>query len=118
MEERRKTSRARTFLGARLAYNKQFATLDCLVRNLSEDGAKLHVSDGVTVPDEVDLTIAQRQTPIRAHVIWRKGEEAGVAFVPARSDPEVIPLELVRRLRDCEAEKRALQRRAMPADAG
>jgi len=35
----------------------------------------------VAVPDEFDLIIQRKQTSYRARMIWRRADEAGVAFV-------------------------------------
>jgi hypothetical protein len=39
MRERREFQRRRTFLGGRLAFNNQYGAIDCLVRNMSQNGA-------------------------------------------------------------------------------
>jgi hypothetical protein len=85
--------------------------MDCLVRNMSGAGAKLDFSGAVTIPDEVDLTITRRAETLRARIIWRRGDEAGVAFRRPRPGAEVVRIDVARRLRTSEAEKAALQRR-------
>ena len=59
MLERRKSIRGRTFLGGSITVPERNATLDCLVRNLSPEGAKLAVDGPTAVPDEFDLTISK-----------------------------------------------------------
>jgi hypothetical protein len=41
MRERREFQRRRTFLGGRLAFNNQYGAIDCLVRNMSQNGASI-----------------------------------------------------------------------------
>lgn len=115
--ERRKNLRTRSFLGAAIAFNKRSSTMDCLVRNLSNDGAKVTFASPSTLPDEFDLTIQRKEKCFRARMIWRRGDEAGVAFVdPAASS--VIPLDWARRLRDCEEQNAALKRRVADLSTG
>jgi hypothetical protein len=109
--ERRATARTRAYLGGQVAFNERFSTMDCLIRNVSEAGAKLNLSGAVRLPSEVDLTITKRDEAMRARIIWRRGDEAGVAFGQLHRASGAIPLDWARRLRACEAEKAALQRR-------
>ena len=110
MQDRRKTTRNRTYLGAQIAFNRQ-SSMDCLVRNISADGAKLAFANTGTVPQEFALSVPQNERTFRARIIWRKAEEAGVAFLEPRPQTAPISLDLMRRLRECEAEKAALQAR-------
>lgn len=111
MFERRKRPRGRTLLGAEVAHNPQYAPVRCVVRNLSESGARLALNSAVVLPAEIDLTITQRAETRRARLVWRRGDAVGVAFVRPETAAAPIPLDLVRRLRDSEAEVHALRRR-------
>ena len=111
MLERRKIDRSRTFFGGLVAYNRRRSTLDCLVRNFSADGAKLAFSNMGTLPDKFDLIIGRKERSYRARVAWQSSNEIGVAFLPDEAGAEPIPLEWANRLRDCEVENAALQRR-------
>lgn len=111
MYERRQTIRLRTFLGGVVNFNKRRCTMDCLVRNLSEDGAKVVLHQPFTIPDEFDLEIGQRERTFRARTIWRTHSEAGVRFVSPEAEPRVIPLDYARRLKDCEADRMRLRQR-------
>ena len=111
MQDRRKNPRRRTYLGAQIAYNQRSSVMDCVVRNISGDGAKLAFTNTGAVPDEFDLSVPQNARTFRAKVIWRRTEEAGVAFLEPRPQSAPISLDVARRLRQCEAEKAALQRR-------
>ncbi len=111
MQDRRKTTRRRTYFGGQIAFNRQSSLMDCLVRNISAEGARLVFTQTATVPQEFDLSMPQNARTFRAKVIWRRAEEAGVLFLEPRPDSAPVSLDLVRRLRQCEAEKAALQRR-------
>ncbi|HZP69052.1 MAG TPA: PilZ domain-containing protein [Pseudolabrys sp.] len=103
--------RSRTLLGGSIAFNNRASTMDCQVRNLSQGGAKVTFTNTAVVPDQFDLTIANRQRSFRARMVWRAPNEAGVAFLSEYDHDVPVPLELARRLRDCEAENAALRRR-------
>jgi PilZ domain-containing protein len=110
MEERRKVQRSRTYLGGRIAFNRRFSTLDCLVRNLSQDGAMIAFSDAVAVPGEFDVLIPWKGESRRARVIWSNETRAGVAFVDAIDD-NVVSIETALRFNKLQAEREALARR-------
>jgi hypothetical protein len=116
MQERRKTIRNRTYFGGVLAFNKRSSTMDCIVRNFSPEGARIAFNTAVTIPDEFDLEIRQKERAFRARLIWRRAEEAGVAFLDGGAQPlesakaAPIPLDWARKLRNCESEKAELQR--------
>jgi PilZ domain len=111
MHERRKTTRNRSYFGGQIAFNGQRSLMDCLVRNISGEGAKLVFTQTATVPQEFDLSVHSKERTFRARVVWRKADEAGVAFLEPRPQSAPISLDLVRRLRQCEADKAALRQR-------
>jgi hypothetical protein len=90
--ERRKTARQKSFLRGMIYFNNRRNAVDCLVRDISLYGARLIFSDAVTTPDVLDLYIPQKEQTVRVHVIWRLGQEVGVAFPQAsQMDPAAEP---------------------------
>jgi hypothetical protein len=110
MQERREFQRGRTYLGGRLAFNNQYCTIDCLVRNLSRNGAKLVFEGTVLLPGEFELTLPQKGASRRARIVWRSEGEAGIAFLQP-GDEGVVPIGMARRIRRLEADRAALQTR-------
>lgn len=108
--ERRKQQRLRSLLGGRVSFNQKHCTLDCVVRNVSEDGALLMISDSVALPNAFDLDIARHQRSYVARIRWRDGERVGVAF-EAPSSGEIVPLDMARRLKHCEQDNARLKSR-------
>ena len=51
MQDRRQTQRRKTFLGARVVFNNRQSTVNCLVRNMGDRGAKLVFADTTGLPD-------------------------------------------------------------------
>ena len=115
MQERREEHRDRTYLGSEVALTERRATIDCLVRNLSQNGAKLSFTEPVKVRGEFALTIHQKGVSRRARVVWQREKEAGIAFV-ASAPGIVVSIETARRLKRLETEVDALARRVAALD--
>lgn len=111
MSERRQNTRLRTFLGGVMNYNRNRSTMDCLVRNFSQDGAKIAFTNPTPIPDEFDLEIKHKARTFRARAVWRSNTEAGVRFASPESQPRVIPLDLARRLKDSDGACARLRQR-------
>jgi hypothetical protein len=78
--ERRKATRHKSFLRGTVHFNNRRSALDCLIRDISDYGARLIFSGTVTLPDMIELHVPQKEHTSRARVIWRHGREVGVAF--------------------------------------
>ncbi|RDJ23051.1 PilZ domain-containing protein [Bosea caraganae] len=110
--ERRKMPRQRTLLGGRIVFNQRRATLDCVVRNFSDAGALILLSDAVALPSAFDLEIDHKQRSYGARIRWRNGERIGLVFADqAATDAEIVPLDIARRLRMCEQNNAQLKAR-------
>ena len=81
MSERRNSRRSKSFLRGFVYVSRKRGALACLVRDLSDKGARIIFSDEVTLPEMVELYIPQREQTLRARVTWRKNDEIGLAFV-------------------------------------
>jgi hypothetical protein len=102
-------------------FNNRRSVLDCLIRDISPYGARLIFSDTVTTPDVLDLYIPQKEQTLRTHVIWRHGQEMGVAFAQiAEVDHAAEAGDLAERVARLEVEVAALKRalKKLKADAG
>ena len=77
--ERRLSPRRNTRIEATIAFDGGRATRPCIVRNISETGAKLEVASVLGIPNTFDLLIpGHRPHPCR--VVWRALKEMGVAY--------------------------------------
>jgi hypothetical protein len=79
-DERRGSPRQKSFLRGIVYYNNRSAAADCLVRDISETGARLELSESVIIPYEIDLHIPKKGETFRARVQWRHGDGVGIAF--------------------------------------
>lgn len=77
--EHRKTPRQRAYIGGKLVYGDYFS-LDCVVRDITTDGAKLQLPEGQAVPDKVYLVDLKTAIAYDAHVVWRRYPLIGLAF--------------------------------------
>lgn len=105
MEERRAHVRTRTYLGAEITFNRRYAKLDCLVRNLSQSGATIEIAQTIGAPDAFELTITRDNVTRIANVVWRSDTHLGVKF----SDASVVSIGDARRLRALKEERDALR---------
>jgi hypothetical protein len=87
------------------------SSMDCQVRNISPDGAKVTFTNTAVVPDRFDLTIAHKERSFRARMAWRGIGEAGIEFLRENENAVTVPLERAQRLRSSEVEKAALRSR-------
>lgn len=110
--ERRNTQRQRTLLGGRIVFNQRRSTLDVVVRNFSDSGALVVLSDSVTLPEAFDLEIGHKQRSYVVRVRWRGPQRLGVVFEgQSVAEAETGPIELARRLKLSEQHNEQLKAR-------
>jgi hypothetical protein len=113
--ERRVATRHKSFLQGRVYFNGRRSSVDCLVREISDTGARLKFSTAVATPDVVELHIPSKDETYRAKVAWRQGDEVGVDFGQDES-PALAPAggapasDLLGRIQSLENEMIALRR--------
>jgi hypothetical protein len=108
MDERRKNTRDKVIYGA--VASKDNKVKECVVRDITEDGARVEFRSGARLPtDQMSLAIARKGKSFLARVIWWRDNIVGVAF----TDPPVeskASSDLEERLRKSEKKKRELQK--------
>lgn len=82
-EERRREIRRRAFKGATLTFNGGYGAFECVVRNISEGGARLTFGEASAVPARFDLAISGDGRSMAAVVRWRSLTDIGVEFEAA-----------------------------------
>ena len=80
MDERRHMPRHRTFLQGRVFYNNRRQSADCIIRELTDDGARLSFTDPVALPHAFELHIPNRDQTLRVETAWNHGTDVGVSF--------------------------------------
>jgi hypothetical protein len=91
MAERRTVSRQKSFLQGRIFFNNRRTSVDCLVRDFCQHGARLKFSSVTATPDVVELYIPNKDESYRAKVQWRNADEMGVWFETAEGSPPLAP---------------------------
>jgi hypothetical protein len=80
MEERRQTSRRRTYKAGMIITHDRFSTVNCLIRNVSEAGAKIEVAFPLALPGRFELLFDG--SSFACDLIWRSQHHLGVKFAP------------------------------------
>ena len=110
MLDRRQSTRDKVMYGGVAEIGEHGATRECIVRNISDNGATIEFSNVIKLPKEqISLRIARKGGSFLAKVIWWRDNFVGVAF-RAESPAEPVS-DLEERLRKSEIKKRQLQRR-------
>ncbi len=94
MQEHRQHPRIRSFLRGEIVHSGGAIRIECTVRDLSNDGARMQVPRSVPLPDPFDLQVPQRHLLERCSIIWRHGDEVGVRFIQenaASTEPVAMP---------------------------
>jgi hypothetical protein len=109
MLDRRQGARDKVIYGGVAEIGDDGATRDCVVRNISEQGAKIEFSTAVKLhKEQMSVAFARKGRSFLARVVWWRDNFVGVAF---SSEAELPASDLDERLRQSEQKKRQLQRR-------
>jgi hypothetical protein len=81
-EEPRRSARNKLFLRGFIRTPRSKSSIDCMVRDLSDAGAKLRFRCTPLITDFFELHIPARDAVLRAKLVWMKNCEAGVSFDP------------------------------------
>jgi hypothetical protein len=92
--ERRQTPRSRVYRGASVVFNGRQAVLDCTLRNWSDTGALVRMSDWIALPKTFEIDIASGGESVRVRQCWRRGDDVGVAFLTPEESQPVAPISL------------------------
>jgi two-component system response regulator len=87
--ERRKAARRKLLKGGVIAFQARHATFPCVVRDLSDTGARLQISQpAIPIPDRFDLIVELDGLEVPCHVVRRDQNGLGVRFLAA---PSFVP---------------------------
>jgi PilZ domain len=74
----------RVFFRGFVYSDSNLTAVECVVRDISDTGARLQFAAPQVVTDFLDLHIPVKGQIFHAHVRWRDGAEIGVAFREAK----------------------------------
>ena len=110
MLDRRQSARNKVIYGGVAEIAEAGASRQCVVRNISKDGAHLEFGNNHFAPAKgsIRLMIAKKGRSVLARIVWWRDNLVGVAF---QDSYELPGSDLAMRLRRSEKKKRELQRR-------
>ena len=80
MAERRTLFRSRVLKNAKFVLGTS-SVIDCMVRNLTDLGARVQISHTVDLPERLTITFDRGRTLRSCRIVWRNPTEAGLEFV-------------------------------------
>jgi hypothetical protein len=72
---------AHALKGAQIAFQEGHATIQCVVRNLSDKEASLAVETLIGIPDNFSLVFDGTKPARTCRVMWRAKDRIGVEFI-------------------------------------
>ena len=79
-KDNRRAPRQRAFLTARLVYPDGSVSVEGLVTQISEIGAKINLAEDVNLPERFRVEIPQRRLQREARLVRRDADSVAVAF--------------------------------------
>ncbi|MDE2385471.1 MAG: PilZ domain-containing protein [Alphaproteobacteria bacterium] len=71
--------------GAKIVSLNNWTLIDCVIRDMSETGARLICKDPVAVANEFRLLIPNDNTICSARVVWRREDQIGITFTSEKT---------------------------------
>ena len=82
-DNRRASLRRRTLRSARILWNGRSSTLECVIRDQSEGGARVRLTDPTPLPKQVELHFLNDNMVVACETCWSRGSEYGLRFLSA-----------------------------------
>jgi hypothetical protein len=81
MEEKRRVQRQRRLKEGRIVFNGRKSVMSCLIRDLSETGAKLRCGEPYLVPPRFELLVTGAGEHRASERVWIRQGEMGIRFL-------------------------------------
>ena len=78
---RRSEQRRRIFKGAVLRFDGGYGSRECVVRSMSDNGARLSFGDALAIPPRFEMRISDQVAFRPVEVCWRRGSDVGVRLL-------------------------------------
>jgi len=98
-EDQRRTRRPRVLLTGQLVFGENALTVGCVIRDLTENGARLKLSGPAVLPAQLTLIEMATGKAHACEVSWRRLPEIGVRFVSSQDLETVRTTPALERLR-------------------
>jgi hypothetical protein len=89
--DRNRVARTRTYFKGKVVYGAGAFTVDCLIRDMSEGGAKIIIEKHMALPAEFYLIAVKQGVAYKAKVVWQKFPGRGVQFSEAYKLDGALP---------------------------
>jgi hypothetical protein len=111
IKDKRKFSRQRLFLRGFIRVPECGSNIDCIVRDISETGAKLRFRCAPSITEFFELHIPSKGQIVQSKLVWIDGCEVGISFerVAAFATPPSSDGELLTRMARLEDEISSLK---------
>jgi hypothetical protein len=90
----RKFQRTCEFAAGLLARDDHSEPLNCLIRNISPDGAQIRVNAAQSVPEQGYMINLKTRSAYHAHTVWRRGSLTGLGLSSECAISEMMPAHL------------------------
>ena len=84
MPERRTRPRKRVLKTGQIITDSTSSTVDCILRDISESGARLRLTSTAALPSTFLLLIKSENVIVPVQRVWRNAHEVGVKFIGER----------------------------------
>ena len=79
-DDLRRAARVRMFVGGRIVFNEGAYSYNCVVRDLSESGARVEIPAARLIPRRFFFLTSRQEIAYDAELVWRTPKMAGVKF--------------------------------------
>ncbi len=80
MDDKRNAPRRRVLKEGKIVFADAMRVIDCTIRDMSQDGARLLIANTVGVPDTFNLYEKSTGLLYPARTVWRQSKALGVKF--------------------------------------
>jgi stress-induced morphogen len=77
----RRSTRRPTFFRGKIVHCDGSYSYNCVIRDMSESGARIEISQSGGVPEKLFLLGSGSRTAFEAEVVWKKQTFAGLRFI-------------------------------------
>jgi len=81
LEHRKASERSKQLKKVQVIFNNGICTIDAVLRNVSEEGARIEVDSPHEIPDKFLLKFTSDYKTRQCLIVWRDGKSIGLRFV-------------------------------------
>jgi hypothetical protein len=80
MDDKRKAPRRRVLKEGKIVFADAMRVIDCTIRDMSKDGARLLIANTIGIPDTFSLYEKSTGLLYPTSIVWRQSNALGVKF--------------------------------------